>query len=110
MTEETDIEELPSPLQRFISGYPDIWEAYEDLGERCTGAGPLPEKYIHLIKLGIHGVSHNETPFKSHVSFALEAGATFEEIEHTIIQLLTAQGIGPVVKLIRWAREAAEKD
>ena len=107
MTRKAEIEELPDPLQDFISEHPKVWRAYEELGERASKAGPLPKKFVHLIKLAIHGLRHRETSFKAHVRFALKEGASSEEIEHAIIQLLTSEGIGTVVKLRRWSEEAA---
>jgi len=106
MSGKAEIEELPTLLQQFIIKYPELWENYERLGESSTRAGPLPKKYVHLIKLAVHGARDRETPFKSHVRFALKEGASWEEVEHGVIQLLTSEGIGTVVKLLRWAKEA----
>ena len=37
-------EKLPDFLERVINEYPDVWKAYQDFGEACSGAGPLDEK------------------------------------------------------------------
>jgi 4-carboxymuconolactone decarboxylase len=96
---------LPGSLQKFATKYPKVWEAYSKLGEECTKAGPLQEKEIHLIKMGIYGSKRQETPFKTHVRLALRSGASKEEVNHTILQILTSEGLGPTVRVWNWANE-----
>lgn len=97
--------ELPKSLQGFIKKYPRLWESYNKLGEACAEAGPLENKYVELIKIAIYGAKGMFTPFKTHVRWALKFGATPQEIEHTILQLLTAEGIGHVTMAMKWADE-----
>ena len=104
------IKELPKSLQDFISKYPIIWESYTKLGEACSKAGPLEDKYVELIKLAIWGTRIQYTPFKTHVRLALRSGATPEEIKHAIIQLLTAEGLSTTTIAMNWANEVIEDD
>lgn len=99
------LSELPDSLQRFIAKYPKVWETYSRLGEECTKAGPLDEKQIHLIKIGIYGSKRQETPFKTHVRLALRSGASEDEVNHTILQILTSEGLGTTVRVWNWANE-----
>ncbi|NWG09303.1 MAG: carboxymuconolactone decarboxylase family protein [Nitrososphaerales archaeon] len=78
---------------------------YKKLGEACSRAGPIEDKYIELIKLAIWGTRIQYTPFKTHVRLALRNGATPEEIRHAIIQLLTAEGISTTTIAMNWANE-----
>lgn len=88
LSKKTDLEELPSILQRFIKAYPEVWSAHEKLGIEAAKAGPLSEKEIQLIKLAVTGSQMLETAFKTHVQKAIEGGATRAEIEHAIVQML----------------------
>lgn len=99
------VEELPKSLQDFIKKYPNLWESYSKLGEACATAGPLEDKYVELIKIAIYGTKGMFTPLKTHVRWALKFGATPREIEHAILQLLTAEGIGHVMMAMKWANE-----
>jgi alkylhydroperoxidase/carboxymuconolactone decarboxylase family protein YurZ len=97
--------ELPKTLRSFIKKYPEIWNSYDNLGSSCTENGPLTEKMLELIKIAIHGANGMFTPFKTHVRLAIKTGATPDEIEHTIIQLLTSKGISQVMMCMKWANE-----
>ena len=105
MVKNTKAEELPASLQTFIKKYGDIWKSYSKLGEACAKAGPLGEKQVELIKIAIYGTKGMFTPFKTHVRQALKSGATKEEIEHSLIQLLTAEGVSHVIMTMKWANE-----
>jgi alkylhydroperoxidase/carboxymuconolactone decarboxylase family protein YurZ len=98
-------EGLPDRLQKFISRYPDVWQAYTKLGKECSKAGPLSDKEIELIKITIYAVKQLFTPFKTHVQYALDKGASEAEIEHAIIQLITAEGISTTMMAMKWADE-----
>jgi alkylhydroperoxidase/carboxymuconolactone decarboxylase family protein YurZ len=62
-----------------------------------------------LIKIVIYATKHLFTPFKTHVRFALEKGVSKPEIEHAIIQLITAEGISTAMMALKWAHEVIEK-
>src|SRR5260370_17249691 len=84
---------LPKPVNQFSKQYPKIWEAFNELGERCHDAGPLDEKSRRLIKLalsigaGLEGATH------SSVRNARRAGITADEINH--VALLPIPPLGP---------------
>lgn len=102
-------EELPRPLQQLIRRQPRLWKAYEALGRECTDAGPLDHKTVHLVKLALYAARGQQTPFQTHVRAALKAGASVEEVEHALLQLLTAEGLGTVVRALKWAGEVRKK-
>ncbi len=104
----TDLSKMPSSLQKFAERYPKIWEKYSQLGKESSSAGPLDAKIVQLIKVGIYASKKQETPFKTHVRLAIENGATPEEIEHTILQILTAEGLGTTVRVWNWANSVVD--
>ena len=45
--------ELPKKVDQFRKLYPQVWEAFEQLGTRCHEAGPLDERSRRLVKLAL---------------------------------------------------------
>ena len=107
--QKIDKDRLPSTLQEFIERYPKVWSAHENLGLECKQAGPLDEKQIQLIKIAITGTLTLETAFKTHVKKAVEAGASKDEIEHAIIQLLPILGMGRTMMAMKWYQESIRR-
>lgn len=105
----TKTQDLPPALKRLIGRRPGVWEAYEALGKACTEAGPLDHKTVHLLKAVLYAARGQQTPFQTHVRAALKAGATMDEVEHALLQLLTAEGLGSVVRAMKWADEVRRK-
>jgi len=60
--------------------------------------------------MGIYGSKRQETPFKTHVRLALQGGASEEEVAHTILQVLTSEGLGPTVRVWNWANEVIQDE
>ena len=89
--------------------YPDYLDAVEALGTAVRHAGPLDEKVVQLIQLGAAAAIHSEGAVHSHTRRALEAGATPEQIRHTLIALTSTIGFPTVVAAISWAEDVMEE-
>ena len=77
----------------FKKTHPEIYKAYEAFGKELhSKGGPLAERERWLIKTAVSAVTGHELALKTHISKALAAGCTREEIEHSI--LLTASTAG----------------
>ncbi|WP_160109646.1 carboxymuconolactone decarboxylase family protein [Pseudomonas izuensis] len=83
--------------------YPDYLGAVEALGTAVRHAGPLDEKTVQLIQLGAAAAIRSEGAVHSHTRRALEAGATPEQILHTLVALTSTIGFPTVVAAISWA-------
>ncbi len=90
--------------------HPDLLKAVQDLGTAVRGAGPLDKKTGHLIQLAAAAAMHSEGAVHSHVRRALEAGATAEEISHSIILLTSTIGFPQVSAALRWAGDVIEQE
>jgi len=55
-------------------------------------SGPLPEKTRWLMKVAISGASSHRLALETHITRAREAGATDEEITHTLLLLIQTTG------------------
>ncbi len=96
---------LPKKYTDFGSKYPDVFEHYRNLGTACREAGPLDKKTQNLIKLGIAAGANSRGGVMSHTRKALEAGATADEINHTLLLTLTTLGFPNMISAMSWANE-----
>lgn len=94
--------------QRLEQQYPDYFAAVEALGTAVRHTGPLEEIVVQLIQLGAAAAIRSEGAVHSHTRRALEAGATPEQIRHTLISLTSTIGFPTVVAAISWADDVIE--
>ncbi|HBA55010.1 MAG TPA: carboxymuconolactone decarboxylase family protein [Syntrophorhabdus aromaticivorans] len=77
----------------FKEEFPAINEVHEALGREIhEKSGPLSEKIRWLVKVAISGASGHKIALETHVTRAREAGATDEEILHTLLLLIQTTG------------------
>jgi alkylhydroperoxidase/carboxymuconolactone decarboxylase family protein YurZ len=99
---------LPKAVNRFSKQYPKIWEAFNELGERCHQGGPLDEKTRRLIKLalsigaGLEGATH------SAVRNARKAGITANEVNHVALLAITTLGFPAATRAMTWIGDLDE--
>lgn len=74
--------------------------AVEAMGKAALDSGPLDKKTAQLIQLGAAAAIGSKGALRSHALRALEAGATPEEIRHTIIVLTGAIGFPTVASAL----------
>ena len=98
--------QLPKPYQQFRQDHPDVYKAYENLGQIAAESGPLDIKTRELIKLGMAAATRSESAVQSHTHRALDAGATVAEIEHALLLGITAFGFSKVMAALTWAMQA----
>ncbi len=93
---------LPGAYQQFTKDFKDIAAAYDQLGAATRAAGPLDQKNCELIKLGIAIGAGLEGAVHSHTRRALEAGASPDEIRHTVLLALTTIGFPSMIAALTW--------
>ncbi len=96
------MKELPGRYRDFRRQFPAISEAYDDLGRMLAEAGPLDEKHIQLIKLGMAVASGQEGAVHSHARRALEAGAKPEEVRQVALLAMTTVGFPRMMAGLSW--------
>ena len=101
---------VPSRLfNELVQRFPDVLEAHENLGTAIRKAGPLDEKTLQLIQLAAAGSTGSEGAVHSHTRRALKAGATEDEIYHTLVALISTIGFPKVTAAISWSRDILNK-
>lgn len=83
---------IPKRFLEFSANYPEVAEAYEMLGKKVHGAGPLNDKERALVKFAISVGARLEGGAHSHARKALVAGVSKSELYH--VALLAMQTIG----------------
>ncbi len=101
--------ELPGILQKFAERYPEVWNAYNQLGEASAKAGPLDERTQRLVKLAIAIGTEREGAVHAHARRALKAGISPEELIHVAILAITTIGWSGAFAAITWINDMVEK-
>lgn len=94
---------LPGQYISIRKRFKNYFKAVDNLGKAARSAGPLDDKTAHLIQLGAAASIRSEGSVHSHVRRALEAGASKDEIYHSIILLSSIIGFPTVSAAISWA-------
>lgn len=102
-------EKLPDFLQGVIEEYPDVWKAYQDLGEACATAGPLDPKTVRLVKLALAIGSKSEGAVHSHTRRALRDGISPDEIQQVALLAVTSIGWSSSMAALSWIQDVLDK-
>lgn len=84
-------------------------KALESLGKAVREEGPLDEKTSHLIQLAAAAAIRSEGSVHSHARRAIQAGATADEIYHTLMLLTSTIGFPIVSAALSWVQEIVEQ-
>lgn len=99
---------IPKRFTRFMEDYPEIGNAYSELGAAVHKAGPLDDKTRALVKVAISGGAMLEGAFHSHIRKAVSAGATKEELQHVAFLALPTIGFPSMMALLTWIDDIFE--
>ncbi len=102
-------ESLPSVVEEFTQEHPNIWDAYNKLGEAVSETGPLDEKTQRLIKLAIAVGAGREGAVRSHARRGLRVGLTPEELNHVALLGITTVGWPRAFATRCWIKEVIDK-
>ncbi len=100
----TNDPKLPATYKDFITRYPELGQAHEDVAKAVEGYGPLDKKICELIKIGICVGASLESATRSHVRRALQHGATEAEVEQAILLGMNTVGFPRTVMAWQWAQ------
>jgi AhpD family alkylhydroperoxidase len=98
----------PPHYQEIKKNYPDLFQAYEKLGE-VANKGPLNRKMAHLIKLAASAAIKSEGAVHSHTRRALNAGVKPAEIRHAIILLVNTIGFPGMMAALSWVNDILDE-
>lgn len=112
MADEIDdpTEELPAVAGELAEEYPDVWEAYTDLGEAASTTGPIDGETKRLVKLALAIGSQSEGAVHSHVRRALEEGVDPETLEHAAILAIPTIGFPKAMAALTWIEDLTDEE
>jgi AhpD family alkylhydroperoxidase len=95
--------------QQLAKRFPGAISALEDLGSAIREAGPIQGKTAELIQLAGAAAVQSEGSVHSHTRRALQAGATADEIQHTLLLLVSTIGFPRASAAMRWTQDVLSK-
>lgn len=84
-------------------------KAHEEAGRIAKESGPLDTKTCHLVQLAAAVTMRSEGGVHSHARRALAAGATLDEIYHTVALLINTIGFPTAAAAFSWLNDLAPK-
>jgi 4-carboxymuconolactone decarboxylase len=93
---------LPDVYTDFRGAFPGVAAALDGLGEATRRAGPLDERTVRLVTLGLAVGAASPGAVRSNARKALAAGATPEEIRHVAVLAVTTCGFPAAIAGIGW--------
>lgn len=101
--------EYPRHYVKIRDLFPDVFEASAQLGDKARQAGPVDNKHAHLIQLAAAVALDSEGAVHSHTRRALQAGATREEVYHTVLLLVSTVGFPRTAAALSWVQDIFER-
>ena len=101
--------ELPNIVQRTAEQYPQVWDAYNNLGRALGEAGPLDAKTERLVKLAIAVGANLEGAVRAHTRRGSAAELTKEEMQHVALLGITTVGWPTALAGLSWVVDELEK-
>ena len=98
----SDSPATPKTYRRFKIRYPRAAEAYEALGAAAAESGPLEQREVRLVKLGLAAASGSEGAVHSAVRKGLEAGLNHEEMRQIPVLAIGAIGFSRAMAASTW--------
>jgi alkylhydroperoxidase/carboxymuconolactone decarboxylase family protein YurZ len=98
-------ESLPPIVQRIAREHPAVWEAYNNLGQAASDAGPLDQKSERLVKLAVAIGAGLEGAVHSHVRRGLAAGLSPQELRQVAFLAITTVGWPSAIAGLSWIEE-----
>ncbi len=102
--------QLPKQYLDIKKRFKKFYNSVDKLGKTLRTAGPIDTKTSHLIQLAAATAIRSEGAVHSHTRRALDAGATPDEIYHTIILLTSTIGFPTVSAALSWVDDIIRKE
>jgi alkylhydroperoxidase/carboxymuconolactone decarboxylase family protein YurZ len=98
----------PKHFQSLKQRFPEVIAASEELGKTAKAAGPIDQKTAHLIQMAAATAIRSHGAVRSHARRALEAGATSQELYHSVLVLISTLGLPIVAAAVGWIDDVVE--
>jgi alkylhydroperoxidase/carboxymuconolactone decarboxylase family protein YurZ len=99
----------PKNYMKIQKRFPKVIAAHEETGKLLREAGPVDAKTGNLIQLAACVALRSEGGVHSHARRALQAGASKDEIYHTIALLINTVGFPTTAAAFSWVNDVLGK-
>ncbi|MDB6091539.1 MAG: carboxymuconolactone decarboxylase family protein [Gammaproteobacteria bacterium] len=96
---------LPGTALNVAHEHPELWNAFQQLGEQASSAGPLDARTRRLIHLAFAIATGSEGATHSHARRGTSEGLSAEEIDHVALLAITTMGWSQAMKGLTWVRD-----
>jgi len=100
----------PKAHNRFLTEFPELAAAYEQMGTAVHATGPLDEKARQLVKLALAIGVQREGAVHAHTRRALAMDITPTEIKHVVILAVTTLGLPATVAAYTWVNDILDSE
>jgi alkylhydroperoxidase/carboxymuconolactone decarboxylase family protein YurZ len=104
ITESPDVP-LPQAANDVAQQHPELWAAFQSLGEAASRAGPLDERTRRLVHLAYAIATDSQGATHSHARRALADGIGAAELDHVAFLAVTTLGWSGAIKGLTWVRD-----
>jgi len=109
MSDEED-EQLPGIAGEIAEDYPEVWDAYSELGAAVAGAGPLTSRESRLVKLALAIGIQSEGAVHSHARRARDEGIGEDDLRQVALLSIPTQGFPRAAAAISWLNDDDDDD
>jgi alkylhydroperoxidase/carboxymuconolactone decarboxylase family protein YurZ len=102
--------ELPAIARRVAAKRPELWAAFQKLGEQTSLAGPLSERERRLVHLALAIGADSRGAAHSHARRGLSEGLSSEDLEHVALLTITTLGWPRAIRALMWVWDVADED
>jgi 4-carboxymuconolactone decarboxylase len=102
--------QLPGTAGKVARQKPELWKAFQALGEATGEAGPLDERTRRLVNLALAIGADSEGATHSHSRRALAEGCSAEELEHVAFLAITTLGWPQAIRGLTWIRDVTQSE
>jgi alkylhydroperoxidase/carboxymuconolactone decarboxylase family protein YurZ len=100
---------LPGAAGEVAEQYPDVWKAYQALGEASSKAGPLSDREKRLVKLALAVGAGSEGAVHSHARRGTSEGLSKDDLLHVSILAISTLGFPQAVAAKTWIEDITDK-
>jgi alkylhydroperoxidase/carboxymuconolactone decarboxylase family protein YurZ len=110
MSDPTDISDAPEVALPGTAGTvarerPELWRAFQALGEATGKAGPLTEREQRLVNLALAIGAGSEGAAHSHARRGTSEGLSAAALEHVAFLAITTLGWPQAIRGLTWVRD-----
>ncbi len=114
MSDPSDISDapqvhLPGTAGTVAKERPELWRAFQALGEATGKAGPLTEREQRLVNLALAIGADSEGATHSHARRGASEGLSGDELEHVAFLAITTLGWPQAIRGLTWIRDVTRK-